>query len=76
MRTEDHKIFLAYFERGCPQSMIRGANPSAGYDARWFNPRNGTWIGLGQLTADATGQIQLPRFPDGEDWGLRLESPR
>ncbi len=72
MRTEDQKIFLAYFEQGCPQSLIRGATPLASYHARWFDPRNGSWIDVGALKADTIGEISLPAFPDGEDWGLSL----
>lgn len=72
MRTADRRIFLAYFEQGCPQSMIRGASPSATYDARWFDPRNGAWVEIGRLAADNVGEIRLPPFPGGEDWGLRL----
>ena len=72
MRTQDRDIFLVYFEQGCTQSMVRGANPNATYQARWFNPRTGEWIALGRLRADAIGEIELPHFPDGEDWGLSL----
>jgi Protein of unknown function (DUF4038)/Domain of unknown function (DUF5060)/Putative collagen-binding domain of a collagenase len=72
MRTADRRVFLAYFEQGCPRSMLRGASPSAVYAARWFDPRNGKWIALGRLAADTVGQIRLPPFPGGEDWGLSL----
>ncbi len=72
MRTEDQTIFLAYFEQGCPQSLIRGATPLTTYHARWFNPRNGSWTDIGTLKADTIGEITLPAFPDGEDWGLSL----
>jgi hypothetical protein len=73
-RTPDQKIFLAYFEKGCPRSLLRGAKPEAIYRARWFNPRSGDWVdvGNGTLGADNIGEIRLPAFPDGEDWGLRL----
>jgi hypothetical protein len=73
-RTADRKIFLAYFEQGCPASRIRGAEPLAAYRARWFDPRSGAWAdaGDGQLRADTIGEIQLPAFPNGEDWGLSL----
>jgi hypothetical protein len=78
-RTPDKKIFLVYFEMGCPVSQIRGALLNTVYRAQWFNPRDGTWIdvGNGNLRSSRIGFIRLPDFPDKSDWGLRLinESP-
>jgi hypothetical protein len=73
-RTDDKKVFLAYFEQGCPQSQIRGAQLNSLYRAQWFNPRNGTWqnAGDGIVVANKIGIIQLPNFPDSADWSLRL----
>jgi hypothetical protein len=73
-RTEDKQIFLAYFEKGCPTSQIRGAQLNSVYRAQWFNPRNGTWLdaGKGKLVSSKIGIIQLPDFPADTDWGLRL----
>jgi hypothetical protein len=73
-RTDDRRIFLAYFEKGCPQSQIRGARPGALYRAGWFNPRDGTWLdaGNGSILANKIGILTLPPFPGSEDWGLRL----
>jgi hypothetical protein len=73
-RTPDRSFFLAYFEKGCPQSRIRGAEPEASYRSRWFNPRTGNWIdlGTGTLKANNIGEIALPVFPDEEDWGVSL----
>ncbi len=73
-RTGDIEIVLAYFERECPQSQIRGAKLSSVYRAQWFNLRNGTWLNVddGTLVSNRIGIIMLPKFPDDEDWGLRL----
>jgi hypothetical protein len=73
-RTPDKNIFLAYFEKGCIQSDIRGARLNSFYNAQWFDPRNGTWInvGNGKLAASNTGEIKLPEFPGDNDWGLKL----
>ena len=73
-RTNDKNIFLAYFEKGCEKSQIRGARLNSLYGAQWFNPRNGNWqdVGNGTLVANKIGIIQLPDFPDEKDWGLRL----
>jgi hypothetical protein len=73
-RTEDKKYFLVFFERGCPQSQIRGAKLNSVYLSQWFNPRDGTWhdAGNGKLVANKIGIIPVPGFPDSADWGLRL----
>jgi hypothetical protein len=73
-RTADHGFFLAYFEKGAPRSRIRGAKPEATYRARWFNPRTGAWLDVanGRIVANNIGEINLPAFPDAEDWGLSL----
>ncbi len=73
-RTDDKKIFLAYFERGCPKSQIRGARLNSVYNAQWFNPRTGIWqdAGNGKVMANKIGIIELPDLPDSSDWGLRL----
>jgi hypothetical protein len=73
-RTPDKNIFLAFFEKGCPQSEIRGAKLNSVYRAQWFNPRNGTWMdaGNGKLSSSKIGIIRLPKFPEDVDWGLKL----
>ncbi len=73
-RTVDKNIFLAYFEKGCPRSQIRGAKLNSLYRAQWFNPRDGTWSDVddGKVRASKIGIIQLPDFPGDNDWGLKL----
>jgi hypothetical protein len=75
-RTPDKHIFLAYFEKGCPQAEVRGAHLNSVYHAQWFNPRNGTWqdvdINDGRLPSSRTGDILLPPLPEDTDWGLKL----
>jgi hypothetical protein len=73
-RTDDKQIFLAFFEKGCSQSQIRGARLNSVYRAQWFNPRDGTWLdaGGGKLLANKIGIIALPDFPGEADWGIRL----
>ena len=74
-RTPDKKIFLLYFELGCPRSIVRAARLGSLYRAQWFNPTDGTWsnVGDGTLKSDIIGEIQLPSFPTEMDWGLKLE---
>lgn len=74
-RTRDRKIFLAYFEKGCPKSLVRGALPMSRYRAQWFDPREGKWsdMGDGTIAANNIGEIQLAEFPSDGDWGLSLQ---
>lgn len=71
-RTPDRDAFLLYFERGCPRSQVRGARLNASYRAKWFNVRDGTWLGAGLLSSGKIGVIALPGLPSEADWGLRL----
>jgi len=73
-RTPDKKNFLVYFEKGCPQSEIRGAVLNSIYSAQWFDPREGTWIDAngGKVAANKIGTIVLPKSPKNVDWGLKL----
>jgi hypothetical protein len=73
-RTADKQIFLAYFEKGCSRSQIRGAMLDSAYRAEWFDPRAGTWLtaGDGTVRSNMIGIIDLPDFPGDLDWGLRL----
>jgi hypothetical protein len=73
-RTPDRAIFLAYFEKGCPRSQIRGARMQTTYQAQWFDPRNGTWqnVGNGTVRSNQIGIINVPEFPADNDWGLKL----
>lgn len=73
-RTPDKRNFLIYFEKGCPQSQIRGALLNSQYKAQWFNPRDGSWTDVdnGILSSSRIGVIRLRNLPTDEDWGLRL----
>ena len=73
-RTPDKNIFLLFFEKGCPQSEVRGAKLNSIYRTQWFNPRDGTWTdaGNGKLTSSKIGIIKLPKQPEDTDWGLKL----
>ncbi len=73
-RTPDQNVFLVYFEKGCPKSLVRGANVTSLYRAQWFDPRLGGWsdVGSGVVATNNIGEIDLPDFPSDADWGLSL----
>jgi hypothetical protein len=71
-RTPEQDLFMLYFEAGCPQASVRGALPERSYEARWFDPRQGSWIDAGPLASDQLCYLALPPFPGEGDWGLTL----
>ncbi|MHC4355024.1 MAG: apiosidase-like domain-containing protein [Planctomycetota bacterium] len=76
-RTAEKDLFLLYFEKDCPKATLSGAQADGIYSARWFNPRKGDWSGIGVLTADSSGKIAIPAFPDNSDiskndWAMKL----
>ncbi len=78
----DKSLFLLYFEKDCPAASLSGARAGAKYNARWFDPRRGEWLGeaAASISAGADGVIALPGFPGGEspcadDWALKLVLP-
>lgn len=81
MRNEGKTLALLYFENACRQAQVLNMIPDRTYNAQWFNPRTGEWsdANSGTLTADGSGTIQLPLFPNGsnmtadnEDWAMKL----
>lgn len=71
-RTPERDLFMLYFEKGCPQAIVRGARHDSVYEVTWFDVREGVWIEAGEVKADELECVDLPGFPDGEDWGVRL----
>jgi hypothetical protein len=71
-RTPDKSLFMAYFEAGCAQAAVRGAQADRAYHAQWFDPRTGNWQDIGTLTADPRCYVALPPFPAKGDWALKM----
>jgi hypothetical protein len=73
--TPQKDFILLYFEKGCPKAHVRSVVHDATYGLKWFNPRTGEWLDDGQETlvsSDQICRIEMPDFPDGEDWGACL----
>lgn len=67
-------LLLCYFEKDCPQVIVRGLVPGSSYDLTWFNPGAGVWMGGESIvTVDSGGGIKLPDYPLADDNALRLE---
>jgi hypothetical protein len=77
-RTAEKDLFLLYFEKDCPKAVLSAALPGGRYRASWFDTRRGKWIDGSVLTANPSGDIALPGFPDNcdvskTDWALKLK---
>ena len=73
MRTADRGFALLYFETKASRPTLAGLTPNARYTWTWFNPRDGTWLAPLALTAEATGTLAAPAFPDAiHDWAAKL----
>jgi hypothetical protein len=72
--TPDASFALCYFEAGCPERVtIRGLASSARYEARFFDPIEGAWLGeTREIETTNWGEAPLPERPDAEDWGMAL----
>jgi hypothetical protein len=71
--TPARDLFMLYFEWGAAQPTLRGAQRLATYEAWWFNPREGEWCEVGELTSDAWREIEIPPLPSEADWALKLK---
>jgi hypothetical protein len=74
--TREKDFLLLYFEKGCPQAVVRGIKPNTPYEIKWFEPITGKWAAgcrTGPLVSDQTGRMALPAFMSDQDWGLCLK---
>jgi len=76
-RTDEKDLFLLYFEKDCPKAVLSGARPAGNYLTQWFNPQTGDFSEAVTISADSSGSITLPSFPDSSgisktDWGMKL----
>lgn len=79
MHTPSQKLFLLFFEKGCPKASLKGAIPRSSYMLKWFDASTGEWIEGGIIHSDVDGILALPDFPSGssisqKDWAVKLKS--
>jgi len=78
MRLADKTLALLYFEHLSVTRTVAGFKPNALYQSTWFNPVSGEWSDSSIVQADASGTINLPVSPSGDqrenrDWALKLK---
>ena len=77
MRTAEKDLALLYFEKMAPRGTVAGLRPASRYRWTWFDPRQGRWLQMVQVTSDAAGVLAVPRHPTGAqsarfDWAAKL----
>jgi hypothetical protein len=66
---------VAYFLRGAPSGGTLSHLQDTTYTAQWFNPRDGSYAGIGECVPK-DGAWRFPPKPDAEDWVLVLRADK
>ena len=77
MRTDDKDFALLYFENKAMRATLKNMKPDTAYRLTWFNPQSGKWSNPIQVTADESGNLNMPAFPGRTDptridWAVKL----
>lgn len=78
MRDAEKSFALLYFEYHAVAPRLDGFRANAAYQWIWYNPRTGEWSAPIALTADASGALHAPPFPDSkaaahQDWAAKVK---
>jgi hypothetical protein len=72
-RAEDSGFVIAYVPSGKPVSIHMDKISGTEIKARWYDPRKGTWISIGQYPPTGVREYIPPSQGDKNDWVLVLE---
>ncbi len=72
-RAEDGGFVVAYVPCGKPVSLRMGSIAGKEVKARWYDPRQGTWVSIGRYANTGVQEFVAPSQGDQEDWALVLE---
>lgn len=73
LSSDGTSTYVVYFyDSTLETGVLAGLDDSALYEARWFDPRNGTYLDIGKQVASSDGTWELPPKPSVEDWTLLL----
>jgi hypothetical protein len=70
LATIKNDVYVCYFyNTNTATGTLCGMETQGVYTAGFYNPRDGEYIDLGEITPDG-GEYMIPDKPDGEDWVL------
>ena len=72
-RAEDGSFLIAYLPQGHPVGIHMDKISGQQIQARWYDPRVGTWCEIGQFVNTGTQEFTAPSTGDKSDWVLVLE---
>ncbi|MDG5767813.1 DUF5060 domain-containing protein [Balneolales bacterium ANBcel1] len=77
MRTEDKNLAMLYFENESELPVLHNFTAGTKYTFRWFDTMTGQWHEAVSITADSSGMLTLPGFPEGgqrsvRDWAAKI----
>jgi hypothetical protein len=72
-RAEDNSFLLAYLPHGRPVQIHMDRIAGKDIKARWYNPREGTWLDIGTYANTATRKFTAPSQGPRNDWVLVLD---
>jgi len=73
LATISNKLYLVYFYGTTSAGTIKQFDTSSTYVAKWFDPRNGNFVGELMDISAPTGSWDVPDKPSTEDWVLCVE---
>ncbi len=71
-------LYVVYVPEGnADRTIVLTALPGTAFEAKWYDPREGTYTEIGQIHPDSDGSCVLPPRPEssGADWVFVLQSP-
>ena len=73
--AEEGKVYVIYIPRGNSDKIISVTHLAGqSYRARWYNPRNGSYLSIGDGKLVNKDEWAIPPIPDDEDWVLILDA--
>lgn len=73
LATIGNYLFVAYCYGATSKGTLKQLDSAGTYVARWFDPREGKYIGISEVVRAATGTWDVPEKPSADDWVLLLE---
>ncbi len=75
-RAEDGAFVIAYTPRGQPLSVHMNRLRGSPVNARWYDPRAGTWTTIGEYPSQGIQEFLAPSRGARDDWVLVLDAGR
>ena len=69
--TIENNVYVCYFYNSTTTTgTLRNMNTTRTYTAQWFNPQNGVYTNIGDITSNSNGYWTIPAKPSTDDWVL------